>query len=60
VDELTGQNVDYVLTVCDNARESCPISARQRTESPSQRPALTALQIGNSGFDPGIRDAAAG
>lgn len=25
VDEFTGQNFDYVLTVCDNARESCPI-----------------------------------
>jgi arsenate reductase (thioredoxin) len=25
VDELAGQQFDYVLTVCDNARESCPI-----------------------------------
>jgi len=25
VDELTGQPFDYVLTVCDNAKESCPI-----------------------------------
>jgi arsenate reductase len=25
VDEFTGQAFDYVLTVCDNARESCPI-----------------------------------
>ena len=25
VDEFTGQPFDYVLTVCDNARESCPI-----------------------------------
>ena len=25
VDEFTGQNFDYVLTVCDNAKESCPI-----------------------------------
>jgi len=24
-DEFSGQNFDYVLTVCDNARESCPI-----------------------------------
>ena len=23
-DEFTGQPFDYVLTVCDNARESCP------------------------------------
>lgn len=25
VDEFAGQRFDYVLTVCDNARESCPI-----------------------------------
>lgn len=25
VDEFGGQKLDYVLTVCDNARESCPI-----------------------------------
>ena len=25
VDEFTGQRFDYVLTVCDNAKESCPI-----------------------------------
>jgi arsenate reductase len=25
VDELAGQTFDYVLTVCDNAQESCPI-----------------------------------
>src|SRR6266436_1495718 len=25
VDEFAGQNFDYVLTVCDNAKESCPI-----------------------------------
>lgn len=25
VDEFVGQRFDYVLTVCDNARESCPI-----------------------------------
>lgn len=25
VDEFTGQQFDYVFTVCDNARESCPI-----------------------------------
>src|SRR5215469_9325538 len=25
VDEFAGQRFDYVLTVCDNVRESCPI-----------------------------------
>ena len=25
VDEFTGQRFDYVLTVCDNAKETCPI-----------------------------------
>jgi arsenate reductase len=25
VDEFTGQQFDYIITVCDNARESCPI-----------------------------------
>jgi arsenate reductase len=25
VDEFEGQDFDYVITVCDNAKESCPI-----------------------------------
>ena len=25
VEEFAGQGFDYVLTVCDNAKESCPI-----------------------------------
>src|SRR6202050_529804 len=25
VDEFAGQHFDYVLTVCDNAKESCPL-----------------------------------
>lgn len=27
VDEFSGQHFDFVLTVCDNAKESCPIFA---------------------------------
>ncbi len=25
VDEFTGSQFDYIITVCDNARESCPV-----------------------------------
>ncbi len=25
VDEFIGQNFDYIITVCDNARETCPV-----------------------------------
>jgi arsenate reductase len=25
VDEFTGQQFDHIITVCDNARESCPV-----------------------------------
>ncbi len=25
VDEFVGQNFDYIITVCDNAREACPV-----------------------------------
>lgn len=25
VDEFAGQELDYVITVCDNAKESCPV-----------------------------------
>src|SRR6185295_18984069 len=28
VDEMTGQDFDYVITVCDRAREACPIFPR--------------------------------
>ena len=25
VDEFTGRNFDYIVTVCDNAKETCPV-----------------------------------
>ena len=28
VDEMTGQDFDYVITVCDRAREACPVFPR--------------------------------
>jgi len=31
VDEFAGQDFDYVITVCDNAKESCPSSRRKTT-----------------------------
>jgi len=31
VDEFAGRHFDYVLTVCDNAREACPVYPGQTT-----------------------------
>ena len=31
LDELVGQDFDYVLTVCDNANETCPVYPEQTT-----------------------------
>lgn len=31
VDEFAGQPFDYVITVCDNAKENCPLFAAQTT-----------------------------
>src|SRR3974377_50314 len=39
VDEFAGQELDYVITVCDNAKESCPVfpGATKRLHWPFQR-----------------------
>ncbi len=31
-DEFVGQQFDYIITVCDNAKESCPIFPGQATQ----------------------------
>ena len=40
-DEFTGQNLDTVITVCDNAKESCPVFPRKtrRLHWPFEDPA---------------------
>ena len=40
VDEFEGQEFDYVITVCDNAKESCPVflSARERLHNSFEDP----------------------
>jgi arsenate reductase len=42
VDEFTSQKLDTVITVCDNAKESCPVfpGATQRFHWPFEDPAL--------------------
>jgi arsenate reductase len=44
VDEFVGRQLDYVITVCDNAKESCPIfpGATQRLHWPFEDPAAVA------------------
>lgn len=41
VNEFDGQQLDYVITVCDNAKESCPIfpAATKRLHWPFEDPA---------------------
>ena len=41
VDEFVGQDLDYVITVCDNAKESCPVFPAKtfRMHWPFQDPA---------------------
>jgi arsenate reductase len=42
VDEFVGQTLDYVITVCDNAKESCPVfpGATRRLHWPFDDPAV--------------------
>ncbi len=43
VDEFAGQPFDYVITVCDNARESCPVyfGAAKKLHRDFEDPAAT-------------------
>jgi protein-tyrosine-phosphatase len=55
VDEFAGQDFDYVRTVCDNAKESCPrcSSARSRgciTASMIQPPSMVRRKSGSAYF----------
>ena len=36
VDEFVDQQFDYIITVCDNAKESCPIFPRKRAANSSE------------------------
>jgi arsenate reductase len=51
VDEFAGQQFDYVITVCDNAKESCPIfpgggvRIHQTFEDPAAAPAPADNQL---------------
>ena len=51
VDEFTGQQFDYVFTVCDSAKESCPIfpgggrRLHQSFEDPAAAPADQQLGV---------------
>ena len=42
VDEFRGEPFDYVITVCDNAKEACPVfpSATRRLHWPFEDPAI--------------------
>ena len=44
VDEFVGQEFDYVITVCDNAREACPVffGAAQKLHHDFEDPAAVA------------------
>jgi arsenate reductase len=48
VNEFIGQPFDYVITVCDNAKETCPVfpSKAQRLHWPFEDPAAA---IGSEG-----------
>lgn len=51
VDEFAGQRFDYVFTVCDNAKESCPVflgggkRLHQSFEDPAATPAEQQLGV---------------
>ncbi len=51
VDEFAGQRFDYIFTVCDNAKESCPVfpgggkKLHESFEDPAAAPADQQLEV---------------
>ena len=51
VDEFAGQQFDYVITVCDNAKESCPLfpgggqRIHQSFEDPAAAPETQKMEV---------------
>ena len=44
IDIYTGKNFDYVITVCDNAKETCPVfsgNVKERIHAPFEDPIYT-------------------
>lgn len=47
-DEFTGQNFDFIITVCDNAKESCPVFPGKATRIHQSFEDPPALGVGDN------------
>ena len=56
VDEYTGQPFDYIITVCDNAREQCPYfpSSAEKIHHSFPDPGRSAGAVATPGHQPGV------